>query len=232
MITACWSLKGGAGTTVVAAGLALALAQRRGFARSRDHGASADPRPVVLVDLAGDLPAALGLPDASGPGVAEWIQAGPSAPPDALARIETQVRPGLALLHRGHGDLATGRDRLLLQVLALSGSHVVIDCGTIEPHGPATFARDVAAGAERSLLVTRPCYLALRRSTNAQLCANGVVVLREPGRCLSDDDIARFLGIPVVASIAVDPAVSRAVDTGLLVARLPRTFNEVMRRVS
>ncbi len=70
MVTACWSLKGGSGTTVVAAGLALSIQRRIG-------------RPVLLVDLAGDLPAALGLPEPTGPGVAEWLAAGPAVPPEA-----------------------------------------------------------------------------------------------------------------------------------------------------
>ena len=49
MLIACWSTKGGAGTTVVTAALGLVLARRH-------------PAGALLVDLAGDLPAALGLP--------------------------------------------------------------------------------------------------------------------------------------------------------------------------
>jgi len=55
----CWSLKGGSGTTVVAAGLALAVARRGG-------------RPL-LIDLAGDLPAVLGV-EGAGPGITGWWQ--------------------------------------------------------------------------------------------------------------------------------------------------------------
>jgi len=49
VLIACWSTKGGAGTTVVTAALGLVLARRH-------------PAGALLVDLAGDLPAALGLP--------------------------------------------------------------------------------------------------------------------------------------------------------------------------
>ena len=49
VLVTCWSVKGGSGTTVVAAALALSLARR-------DEGA-------LLVDLAGDVPAALGCPE-------------------------------------------------------------------------------------------------------------------------------------------------------------------------
>ncbi|MGH9246054.1 MAG: hypothetical protein ACRD29_17400, partial [Acidimicrobiales bacterium] len=64
MLVSCWSTKGGAGTTVVAAALALLLA------RSHADGA-------VIVDLAGDVPVALGAADRPGPGVADWLAAAP-----------------------------------------------------------------------------------------------------------------------------------------------------------
>ena len=50
MLIACCSTKGGVGTSVVAAALALLLG------RTADQG-------VVLADLAGDGPAVLGLPE-------------------------------------------------------------------------------------------------------------------------------------------------------------------------
>ncbi|MFZ2440837.1 MAG: hypothetical protein WAW51_00670, partial [Ilumatobacteraceae bacterium] len=59
----CWSAKGGSGTTVVSAALALVLSHRR---------------PALLVDLAGDAPAALGIAEPAGPGVADWL-ASPTA---------------------------------------------------------------------------------------------------------------------------------------------------------
>lgn len=219
MITACWSLKGGSGTTVVAAGLALAQ-QRRSAER------------VLLVDLAGDQPAVLGVPQPIGPGVAEWMAAGPSAPPDALARLETTVGPGLALLHRGDGDLRAGAAELLVQVLAGSGRRVVVDCGTLVPGRAVDAAVRVAAEATRSLLVTRPCFLALSRAEHAPLTPSGVVVVREPGRCLTDRTVADTVRAPVVLSVDVDPAVARAVDSGLLVSRLPRRFAQVLRAVA
>lgn len=219
MITACWSLKGGAGTTVVAAGLALVQRHTAG-------------EPTLLVDLAGDQPALLGLPLPAGPGVAEWVAAGSSAPPDALARLEVPVGPGLALLHRGHGPLAVGGAELLVQLLASSGRNVVVDCGTLRWAHEVTVAQSVAAEATRSLLITRACFLALRDASAAPLRPSGVVVVREAGRLLSDRQVADYTQAPVVGSVAVDPAVARAVDTGLLVSRLPRRFTDVMRSVA
>jgi hypothetical protein len=50
---------------------------------------------------------------------------------------------------------------------------------------------------------------------------SGVVVVDEPGRALSERDIEAALGAPIVASVSLDPAIARAVDSGLLAARLP-----------
>ena len=74
MLVACWSAKGGSGTTVVAAALGHVLA------RSSPDGA-------LLADLGGDLPAVLGLPEATAPGLADWLSAGDDVPPDALQRL-------------------------------------------------------------------------------------------------------------------------------------------------
>lgn len=219
MITACWSLKGGVGTSVVAAGLALAPTR---WSSER----------ALLVDLAGDLPFILGMVQPGGPGVAEWLRAGPSAPPDALARLETQITSGLALIHRGSGELGSAGAGLLLQVLAASGRRVVVDCGNLAAERASAVAHQVAAEATRSLLVTRPCYVAVQRSAAAAVSPSGVVVVREPGRSLTDAAIADTIQAPVVLTVALDPAVARAVDSGLLTSRLPRRFTDVMREVA
>src|SRR4051794_5027095 len=71
----CWSVKGGSGTTVVASALAIVLA-------GRSAGGA------VLVARAGDAPAALGLPEPGGPGLAGGFAAGRSVPADGLHRLE------------------------------------------------------------------------------------------------------------------------------------------------
>ncbi len=214
MLVVCWSVKGGAGTTVVVAGAALAASATR---------------PTLVVDLAGDVGDGLGVTPGTGPGVAEWLAAGPGAPPDALARLEVPVVPGLALLRRGSGPLAPDRAALLVQVLAAGGRTVVVDAGV--PAG-CRVARCLAARADRSLLVTRLCALALRRVDQAPMRPSGVVVVREPGRLLSLDDVKTAAGAPVVAEVAVDPAVARAVDLGLARGRLPRSFAAAMAAVT
>jgi MinD superfamily P-loop ATPase len=212
VLVACWSAKGGAGTTVVAAALALLMTRR------------SSPG-VVLADMAGDAPAVLGVPEPDSPGLAGWLAAGPTVPADGLRRIEIEVAPGLALLPRGDGRLHPGRAGVLAGLLDHSPRPAVVDCGRAT--GPAAMA--VIASAPRSLLVTRPCYVALRRAMQAPLRPSGVVVVREPGRVLSRGDVERVVGAPVLAEVESDPAVARAVDAGLLVTRLPRSLAKALR---
>ena len=214
MLVACWSVKGGSGTTVVAATLALLLA------RSSESG-------TVAADLGGDLPAAFGLPEPSGPGIGDWMRAHGDVPPDALRRLELDVGQGLRLLPRGMGPLpAAGGEQL---ASALSGTgHVVVDCGSAcEPAGLA-----LAASASLSLMVLRPCYLALRRALAAPLRPSGVILVDEPGRSLGRADVEDVLGVPVRARVAWDPAVARCVDAGLLGARVPRALERALRQAA
>lgn len=273
MLVSCWSAKGGSGTTVVSVALALLLA------RSSPSGA-------VLVDLAGDVPAVLGLATGSGPGVLDWLAAGADTPADALARLEVPAAPGLALVPKGGaalprpvaaaapgrvahdgstgadsdragpwsaGDGSTGaesgvpssaawggrhdpepgrraeRGDLLAGLLAADARPIVADCGTPFSNGADPAALTLAASASVSLLVLRPCFLALRRAAAAPLRPSGAVLVTEPGRALGRRDVEDVLGCPVRAEVAWDPVVARAVDAGLLASRLPRTLARGLR---
>lgn len=169
-----YGAKGGAGTSTVAAALAL---------MSAEHG------PTVLVSHDG----------------APILGAGPQ-PLDPHEAIE--VRRNLwtveALPLGAPEPVATFR---------------VIDAGTTAPTEPGA-----------ALLVTRPCYLALRR-TSGQPKPAGIILLTEPGRALTAPDVAEVVGAPVVAELAQDPAVARAIDAGLLASRLPRTLARSLRHV-
>lgn len=207
MLLACWSAKGGSGTTTVAVALA-ALAARR-------SGAGA-----VVVDCCGDIPAALGLPEPSGPGLADWLAAGPDVPPGALGALEIDAGGGLRLLPaKGAASAGTASAAdALVGLLAADPRPVVADCGLAPPGVPAA----LAAGAAVSWAVLQPCYLALRRALAAPLRPSGVVLVADEGRALGPSDVAEVLGVPVVARVAVDPAVARAVDAGVLGRRPPR----------
>jgi cellulose biosynthesis protein BcsQ len=212
MLVACWSVKGGSGTTVVSAALALAVA--------------ATGRDALLVDMGGDLPAALGVPEPGGPGLADWLGAAEGVGGEALARLEVDAGDSLSVLPAG-GSMpdAPARAEELAAVLAADNRVVVVDCGSAP--SPTSFA--VAAGARLSLLVVRPCYLALRRALNAPVEPSGVVLVGEPQRSLQQADVEDVLGLPVRAAIPWKPAIATAVDAGLLARRLPSQLERGVR---
>ncbi|HZN13288.1 MAG TPA: hypothetical protein VFB78_03390 [Acidimicrobiales bacterium] len=213
MVIACWSVKGGSGTTVVAAGLALRLAR-------------SSPG-VVLADLAGDAPAALGQPEPAGPGLADWLAAGPTVADDALSRLEVDVGAGLSILPAGRaaGRASNAADgERLVAALSARPRAVVVDCGSIASDA----ALGVAAAASRSLLVIRPCFLALRRAIAAPIRPSAVVLVLEEERTLGAADVEDVLGVPVHI-VPWDATVARAVDAGLLASRLPRLLDRALR---
>src|SRR5688500_14337711 len=121
MLIACWSPKGGSGTTVTACGLAAVLA------RSGSSGA-------LLADLSGDAAAVLGVAEPIGPGLAEWLSAGPDVGAAALGRLEVEAAAGLRLLAwrpPSGPDVCpgSGRAEALLEALSADPRPVVADCG-------------------------------------------------------------------------------------------------------
>jgi hypothetical protein len=235
VLTCCWSVKGGAGTTVVAAALALLLADRAPGA--------------LLVDVAGDSPAALGLlPEPTGPGIAEWLVAGSEVPADGLARLEVEVAPGLRLIPRGStspsaalaltarfgGPRWPGRAEVLASLLAADPRSVVADVGLVDVRQPldGDVGATLAGLATHSLLVTRPCFLALRRAVAAPLRPSAVVLVEDEGRAIGPLEVEDMLGVPVRARVQVSPSVARAVDAGLLARRLPPSFLAALRHVA
>jgi Mrp family chromosome partitioning ATPase len=216
VVVCCWSAKGGQGTSVVACALALVSA------RAGSTGA-------VLVDLAGDAPAVMGLPDDSSRGVADWLREGALVPSDGLARLEVAVAPGLSLLPRGHGPLLVERAHALAALLVADSRSVVIDAGVVHDEGAGAV---LAARAAESLLVTRPCFLAVRRAVTAPVRASGVILVAEEGRALTANDIESVLGVPVRAQVQVTAQIARAVDAGVLATRLPRSLERELRNAA
>lgn len=213
---ACWSAKGGSGTTVVAAALAAALAERS------DEGAT-------IVDTAGDVPAALGSPEPVGLGIGDWL-ADDGALPESVANLVVPCTERIGVVPRGTVEPRTSgaaADRLASLASALHDRTVVVDAGS----GASAYL-DLVAAARTSLLVVRPCYLALRRAVALGGRADGVILLTEPGRALGRRDVESVLGAPVVAEVPVEPSLARAVDAGLLATRIPRSLSSVLGRVA
>jgi len=206
----CWSSKGGSGTTVVAAALATLLAEEAGSA--------------LMVDLGGDLPAALGLPEPPR-GLTGW------APGADLGPLEVKAGPRLRLVPRGPGELREAIGPALAAALAGKGA-VVVDAALIGGSQRNEVGVDLALGATASLLVLRPCFLALRRAVAAPLRPSGVVLVEEPGRSLGLADVEAALGVPVVSVVPWDAAVAQRVDSGLLGSGLPRGLVRALRRAA
>lgn len=216
MLVACWAVKGGSGTTVVAASLALSLARR-------------SQGEVTLVDIAGDAPAALGVADPLGPGVADWARASADVPAAALAALRTPAGP-IGLIHRGRGSLGGSDAGERLAVALGFGGPTVVDCGLVSAEGSASEAAvALASGATHSLLVMRPCFLSLRAALAAPLRPSGVVLVHDQPRALKRVDVEEVLGVAVRAEVTWDPAVARAVDAGLLATALPTALSKSLR---
>ena len=83
--------------------------------------------------------------------------------------------------------------------------------------------------ADRTYLVMRgPDYLTLRAACSNRPKVDGVVLVQEVGRALSAEDVTAVLGLPVLVTLPVDPAISRAVDAGVLVSRPKGTALDVL----
>jgi len=199
----CWSVKGGSGTTVVASTLALVHVEK-------------SPRGALIVDLAGDVPAVLGLAEPNGIGISEWFAQNENSSRMALQSIAIQATANLQLISRGSGQInATANFAELSASLATFDLPVVVDAGC------GVVPTELLARASSSLLITRPCYLSLRRAAQLNVAPTGVVLINEPGRALGKRDVESVIGAPVIAEITFDATISRAVDAGLLASRLP-----------
>ena len=167
---------------------------------------------TLLVDTGTDLPAVLGIREADRPGLADYL----TDTNITLADIVTPVAENLDLITRGNqpAEYTAANYGLLTGGLGHYDT-VIIDA--------APDAHEWVRHADTSVLVTRPCYLALRHATG-QRRPDHLVVITEPGRALDTGDIEAVTGTPISAVIGHDPHIARAVDAGTLTARLPRSL--------
>jgi len=216
MLTICWSTKGGSGTSTITAGLvALTAAQtpRREISST-----------TLVIDLAGDLPAIFGL---SYPniGLAEWLARSVS---DDLNDLCIDCGQSVRLLSTGSLPLPDATSSIWSRLASFvtdelaKGRTIFVDAGC-RPI-PESLLQRTNTSDLRTLLILRPCYLALRRATSDTVKADGIILVTGGGRVLNRHDVESVLGIPVVAEIPLDPDIARRVDSGLFHSRLPRAL--------
>jgi hypothetical protein len=178
-----------------------------------------------FVDLAGDGPAALGAAEPAGPGIGDWLAAPESIGRDAIARLVVPIgNLGVVPLGERSGAV-TERWHTLADTLAAGHRRSVVDAGIGPPPDP------LRERASADLLVVRGCYLSLRRAAALRRPPTGVVLVNEPRRVLRRPDVERAVGVPVVGEVDWDPDVARAVDSGLLSQRLPRSLRSGLKGI-
>ena len=209
MFTILSSPKGGTGTSVVAASLAIV---------------SSSSSPTLLVDLAGDQAAILGLPQPP-IGLSDWANGMTYREFDEIISL---CHDNLYLAPTGTFDFETlnanAWDKFLraLSLKHSEGCNIIVDLGRADI--PLALRKIV----DTCYLVTRPCYLALRRAVDLETAFSGVIVVNEPDRVLTSRDVESVLKLKCVAEIPYTSEISRRVDSGLLKSRLPMALQSVL----
>lgn len=205
------SPKGGNCTTVTAVATALLSAMAG--------------RNTLLIDLCGDVPATMGMAEPNRPGINDWLGEHESTDAASLVLLGEPLMDGLVVVHRG-SRFVEGRPRWreLAEAIASLPHTVFVDAGT-------GFLPDQVVDAVDSVtMVTKPCYLSLRRATMMPR-PDDVAVVVEAGRALTVRDVAHVLGVPISAEIPHNNAIARAVDAGLLHSRVESLFGRSLDRL-
>lgn len=194
-ITVLWAAKGGSGTTVTTAAAAI-------------H----EPHDVIIIDLQGDMTDVLATPWPN-LGLDDWLLGEPA---NGLDELLIDVDPTTRLLpSRSRIDLdqvSGERVDILARWMNQTEAIFLVDAGTGQP------AEALIEIADRNLIVTRPCYLALMKGVRTAQQPDGVVLINEPTRSLNSSSVERSLSAPIVATIDAHPSIARSVDAGLLTA--------------
>ncbi len=209
-VTVFYAMTGGSGTTVTAAIAALT---------NRDD--------TVIVDLGGDMADVLGRN--VGPPTLDDYLLDPSLRNTPLDTLTVRVDATTRLLPASRPiDLVSASPHQRHSLMTWLDEHagpVVVDAGTGVPHV------DLVNHADRTIAVTRACYVALIKAARAGFAPDGVVAVRESNRSLGPSDIERSFNAPIVATVDHEPEIARLVDAGLLIDRAPELTTALRRLV-
>ena len=103
-----------------------------------------------------------------------------------------------------------------------NGVNIIIDFG--QGDLPLAFNKL----ADMHFMVTRPCYLSLRRTVNIEQKFSGVIVVQEHDRVLTTSDVESVMKLKCVAEVPYSSEISRRVDSGLLKSRLPAPLHAAL----
>ncbi len=197
-----WSVKGGSGTTVVTA-IAALLSANAGVE-------------TIVTGVDDDLAVMLSLQPTEGPGLRQWLQSSESVSPQALQKLLVSAGPNLDLLPAGDdwNSRAKGRDGLRHAF----DEKLIVDAGIVDQNSSTT---SLINEATHSLVVMKPCFLAVKRAASSKVRRDGIVLVEEPGRVIDRRDIEDVLGVPIVATLAWDSSIARSVDAGRLATKIP-----------
>ena len=170
-------------------------------------------QPTLLLDTRGDAAAILGVSD-------------PASASTFADAITNAVEPCDRLRVASVAGVRIDTDAIsAISELVAAGYRVIVDTGTdhdvlhrFDPLRP------------QRLLVTRACYLALRRAIGVPFVPDHVVLISEHQRCLTERDVSLALALPFT-SVPYDPAIARSIDAGLLAARLPRCLANAIAQI-
>ena len=216
------------------AGRSRAARHHRRLRRPRLVLARTSPSGALLVDLAGDAPPSLGLPDPDGPGLAGWLRGGRRRarrrPGPARARASGR---GWRSCRAADGPLGpTRRAEALAALLAADPRPVVVDCGVARDDAgaaaPSPLARaDRTRCSSRGPATSRSGGRWPRRSGRRASCSS----TRPGGRC-GRGDVEDVLGVPVRGRGRRRPPRSPAPSTPALLAvpRCPQALERALRR--
>ena len=196
------SPKGGSGTSVVTASLAIV---------------SSSSTPTLLVDLAGDQAAIMGLPEPP-VGIKDWTNGMTHREFDEIliaCNDNLQLAPFGSSAVEIFSTSAWGNLARELMQRESNGVNIIIDFG--QGDLPLAFNKLT----DMHFMVTRPCYLSLRRAVNIEQKFSGVIVVQEHDRVLTTSDVESVMKLKCVAEVPYSSEISRRVDSGLLKSRLP-----------